>query len=288
VGDDYTLEGDASGTGSENGGCGEDFSCVAAVTAGEYARVELSTSLACPEGWAAGAAFSDGSDPGCPCACEKAHGGECEPGTVYEFGSAACGSGDDKDEHYLSESGGCADIYTGASGIALGDAEATQGVCSPVDPAPAPLSMVVCKPSSPVEKSCGSDKVCVPAVKEAPAKLCALLPQGASCPSGFTATQTIHPVSNDSRACDCICGPAEGATCQGGSLEIFSDANCAASLGASFPAGASCYDTAAFDNLASIKVNAGAWTGGECPPLDLHDGSLSVDKASAFTLCCLP
>lgn len=284
VDDDYTLPGEAG----ENGGCGEGYSCVEAIGAGEYAHVELSSSLACPEGWGSPAAFSDGSDPGCPCACEPAKGGACEPGMVFEFGSAACDGSDDKDDHYLSESGDCADIYTGASGIAVGEPEATSGLCDAVDSSPPPLTMVVCKLASPVGKSCGDNKVCLPAVKAAPAKACALLPAEATCPSGFTASQTIYPVTADSRVCDCICGPSEAATCEGATIELFSDGSCAAGLGTSLPAGSTCNDTTAFDSVSSIKVNAGTWTGGECPSIDLHDGSLSIDMGSALTLCCRP
>ena len=291
VDDNYELSGEGEGGGpdAENGGCGEGYSCVPAIAAGEMARVEITSSVACPEGWGSAAAFSDGSDPGCPCACEKSHGGECEPGDVLEFASAACSDGDQKEDHFVSETGSCVDIYTGASGIAFGEPEATDGVCSPIEPAPAPLTMVVCKLTAPVGKSCGDngENVCVPAIGGASAQACALVPAGGSCPSGLTSARTIYPVIKDSRACDCICGPAKGATCEGASFEVFSDGSCAAGLGAPFPAGA-CSDTTALDNASSVKVNAGSWTGGECPPIDLGDGSISVDMDAPLTLCCRP
>lgn len=298
VTDDYTIVDDPAASSSSDAAssgasgepvddsCGEGFECAPAVVEGSMARVELSAAAACPPGWGSPSAYSDGTNPGCPCACSAAANGACKPGKVVEFESAFCAEGENKKDHAVDAMNGCVDVYTGASGLRIEAPSATPGTCGVSDPKPAPLSMQACSLAEPATKSCGVGRVCVPALGAPSAKLCNVLPPGAECAPGYAPEKTIYRVSEDTRACECSCGPASPATCVGASADLHSGKNCSESLNASLPAGGACGDAAAFDALGSVKINTGTWVGGQCEAVEKPSGNIKLDTLAAFTLCC--
>jgi hypothetical protein len=267
-------------------GCDDGYMCAPFADDGPIVRIELAGVAHCPVGWGSPSTFSDGTDPGCPCACSSASSGACEPGKIIEFETASCGPGEDKKDHSPDAAGDCVDVYTGASGLKLEAPSATPGTCAASDPSPTPLGLRSCELAEPPGKSCGAGKVCLPSIGPPPARLCNVVPPGASCAEGFAPDRTIYRVSEDTRACACSCGAASPATCVGASVELYSGKGCSSSLDATLPAGSPCGDATGFDALGSVKVSTGTWVGGQCEPNAKVSGSVKIDTLGAFTLCC--
>jgi hypothetical protein len=275
-----------SGEPSDPDGCDEGFTCAPVVTEGSLVRMELAGLAHCPPGWGSPLSFSDGIEPECPCACSSASNGACEPGKITEFETASCASGENKKDHSPDANGSCVDVYTGASGLELEAPSATPGTCDTSDASPIPLALRSCELAAPPVKSCGAKKACVPSIGPPPARLCNLLPPGASCAEGFAPDRTVYLVSEDTRTCACSCGDASPATCVGASVELHSGKGCLASLDATLPAGSPCGDATGFDALGSVKVNAGTWVGGQCEANAKVSGDIKLDTLAAYTLCC--
>jgi hypothetical protein len=271
---------------SDKDGCGDGYMCAPIATEGSIVRIELAGLAHCPVGWGSPLSFSDGIDPACPCACSSASKGACEPGKITEFETASCADGENKKDHSPDADGSCVDVYTGASGFGLDAPSATPGACDTSDGSPTPLALRSCELAAPIAKTCGAGKVCLPSIGPPPARLCNLLPPGASCAQGFAPDRTIYLVSEDTRSCECSCGPASPATCVGASVELHSGKGCSASLAATLPAGSPCGDATGFDALGSVKANAGTWVGGQCEAIAKVSGNIKLDTLEAYTLCC--
>lgn len=268
------------------GECGEGFVCAPDVDKGSLVRIELVGVANCPPGWGSPSTFSDGTEPGCQCSCSSASNGTCKTGKIIEFETSSCDPGENQKDHSPADHGKCIDVYTGASGIKLEAPSATPGTCEASDPSPPPLALRSCELTAPPLKSCGAGRVCVPSIGPPPARLCNVVPPGATCAKGFAPDGMIYRVSEDTRECECSCGPASPATCTGASVELHGGKGCSASLGATLPVGPPCGDAAAFDALGSVKVNAGTWIGGQCMVVEKIAGDIKLDTLEAFMLCC--
>jgi hypothetical protein len=296
VTDDYTIVQDGVTPSSSSGvnpgnddmdGCAPGFACVPVIEAGTFVHVELTNRVECPSGWASPVAYTDGTDPGCSCACSPAEGGDCQPGKITEYESGMCAVGDDKKDHSPMADGSCVDITTGASGIKVVKSSPSPGACEPVAYTPPPLSLQLCSPAAASLTSCAEGKVCVPDMSGPAARICNLI-EGAMCAPGWELYKSVFPMVEDTRSCDCSCDAAPPGTCAGASAELYSGKGCVTSMGASFSATNECFDATTLDTHGSIKVNAGAWTGGKCEAISTITGDFGLDEAAIGTLCCLP
>lgn len=277
--------GGTGGTGGSSPECGPGEDCITTAGGGKY--VVVVDGASCPAGWdAVGPYASTNQDPGCTaCSC-GAPAGSCIPGDAYAFdgiSGAVCAAPVQSFDN--PSDGSCLDVDNSQTGKdAFGEYGPTPsgGTCAPSAVSPVPLvTQTVCTTAAqPTSCSTGS---CVPT--PATGAVCVLVPAVDACPPGWPTPKSAFSVQSDDRTCGCTCDPAPVGTCMGASVDAFTNATCFGAPTVTIPADGQCWDPASINNVGSMLVHAGTWTGsGACGVQVQNSGA--VVFGPEMRVCC--
>lgn len=274
------VGGDAGGgSGGENlGGGGADVaSCkpgyVCVPRASRIVRLSDDDAGDCGASWQAPVLFAAPTQPGClACSCDPPALGTCTPGVLTAFTSNDC-SGPTSTQGAM----GCFSLMNSYGSYILEPSTPSTESCAPQGGGDAPLAThPLCVPAEDERPPCGDDGVCV---ADGIGSVCALVPLGSSCPSGYTDPVDIAEVVDDERDCTCSCEPSTGQSCDP-SLTLYQFNGCVGIMGI-YPGDGTCQDTV--DAADSVAKSAGTWSGGSCAPAPQTG---EVQFGATETLCC--
>ena len=278
------LGGGQLGGGGSNGGGGTGGEAVCdgngCIELGEGTAVIVSDG-SCPDGWSSIAAKFVAVDPGCEaCTCGAPSGGSCALSNITTHGGVNCGNGNTVNVSLLSQ-GECVLLTNGPDSYTTGPSVPSEGSCTANQPLPKAVEqLALCEPSTPLQ-TCGTTGVC-PLPGGRP--LCALYPDGATCPATLPVATQLADGSSDDRTCECACGPSPGVSCNGTVMNVFDSGDCSGNTAGTVEANKANCNTIEGKGDQSINLTPGTWAGGPCPATIQRGGSVTFSQRQL--LCC--